>query len=452
MPLAGLACVCLLSACSTYSNFSVQLREDLRAGNVEAALDRLEDQGGKDPDVLNLMEVGLLYHYGGYYDDSNDAFQLAESKIDDQYTKSISGEALAFLTNDGNLPYSGYPHEQVLIHIYGALNYGFQENWQDALVECRRAGLRLDQLGKLRDAQEGYTDDAFAQWLTGIFFAESGDANAAMVSARRAELAYEEYQRLFNMPIPREFYIDYLTWAKQFGFDNEAREILVDFAELDEVAVPLGPDEGEIVLIYESGFVNHLEEIALSFPIFESDRNRNDADMAVIMTQRGPRGVYTGNTSVAYWLRVALPKMVPTKHAIRTARLRVGDRVATTSLVEDISAIAQLTFDEGEGARLLKTIARGFAKWKLTEAAGNQSDVAGILANITAVATERADTRSWSTLPDRIHMARMRLPVGTHSVTLECLDSQGNVAETAVFEQVQVLPRSGTVVRHRTYR
>jgi hypothetical protein len=49
-------------------------------------------------------------------------------------------------------------------------------------------------------------------------------------------------------------------------------------------------------------------------------------------------------------------------------------------------------------------------------------------------------------------MARLRLPVGTHRVVVECLDSSGGVAETAVFEEVQVLPRSTTVIQHRSYR
>jgi hypothetical protein len=134
------------------------------------------------------------------------------------------------------------------------------------------------------------------------------------------------------------------------------------------------------------------------------------------------------------------------------ARLRTDGRSQTTELAEDVSAIAQLTFDEGSGKRLLRTIIRALAKWRVTKAAQDQGELSGLLANITSVATERADTRSWSTLPDRIHVAQLRLPAGDHRVVVECLDSTGQVGQTATFETVRVEPGESTILRFRTYR
>ncbi len=440
--------------CSTYSSFSLQLRTDLTNKELQKAIEKVEKKGGDDPDVLNLLERGLLYHYDERYEDSNQAFQLADRKIDDQFTRSISGEALAFLTNDGNLPYSGYPHEQVLMHIYGALNYTFLGNVQDALVECRKVGLRLDQLKNLRENKRGYRDDAFAEWLSGMLFAEDGDGNAAMVSARRARAAYEEYERLFSVPTPAQFLLDHYRWALRFGFSSEAEELLRQNPWIEEAYRPLGEDEGEVVLLYESGFVDHLEERALSFPILSSDSGHNDLELALITTQRGPRGVWVGgsNVHVEYWLRVAMPEMVRTPSTLSRARLRSDGRSAQAQVAEDISAIARLTFGEDQGKRLLKTILRALAKWRLTKAAGEQNEVAGILANITAAATERADTRSWTTLPDRISIARLRLPAGRHRVVVECLDEKGRVGQTATFDEVLVVPGESTILRHRSYR
>ncbi|HKI83020.1 MAG TPA: hypothetical protein VKA63_01690 [Candidatus Krumholzibacteria bacterium] len=443
-----------LGACSTYSSFSNQLRGDLLQDDLPKAVQATEKKGGDDPDVLNLLQRGLLYHYAERYEESNQAFQLADTKIEDQFTKSISGQALAFLTNDATLPYSGYPHEQVLMHVYGALNYLFEGNHQDALVECRRAGLRLDQLALIREDNQGYTDDAFTEWLSGMIFAEDRDGNATLVAARRGRSAYEEYQKLFGTPMPKAFILDYLEWARRFGFSDEANEILNAHPELGDEVEPLGPDEGRIVLIYESGFVNHLEEDAAFFPILESDEDKNDAEMATVLTRRGRRRVWVkkNNVKVAYWLRVALPAMVSTPPVFTHARLVTEGHSQTTELAEDVSAIAQLTFDEGAGKRLLRTILRALAKWRVTKTAQDKGELSGFLANLTSVATERADTRSWSTLPDRIHVAQLRVPAGDHRVVVECLDSTGRVGRTATFDEVRVEPGESTILRFRTYR
>ncbi len=43
----------------------------------------------------------------------------------------------------------------------------------------------------------------------------------------------------------------------------------------------------------------------------------------------------------------------------------------------------------------------------------------GLAVNLTAVLTERADTRSWFTLPGEIHLARLSLPPGEYNVKIE---------------------------------
>jgi hypothetical protein len=46
-------------------------------------------------------------------------------------------------------------------------------------------------------------------------------------------------------------------------------------------------------------------------------------------------------------------------------------------------------------------------------------------------ATEAADTRSWSLLPDRIQVLRVELPVGSHQVALEAVGPYGAGAPEA---------------------
>lgn len=455
-PALALLATLALAGCSTYATGAREVRLKVATGDLPTALDMLEKRGGSDPDVLNLLERGLLLHETAQYDSSNVLLQRAEQKIEDLYTKSVSQGIAAFLTNDGNLPYSGYPHEQVLLHVYGALNYMAMDRLDDALVECRRVANRLQVLEGVRAEKKGYTDDAFVQWLSGMLYAEDADGNAALVSARRAQSAYADYQTAWGVAAPPLLFADHVRWANRFGFADEAKAVAESLGVKADDVIPLAKDEGEVLLVYQSGFVDHLEEQQISFPILKTDSKVHSYDdgWATTVVGRGHRGALLigDDVELDYWLVVAMPYLVPTPHELVDARLRVGERSVDAELAEDVSAIARLTFEEGQGKRLIKTILRAIAKYALTKQADKKGEVAGFLANVLAGATERADTRSWTLLPDRIHVARMRLPAGVHTVDVDLLDIAGQVRETATFERVEVRPSELTVVTHRTYR
>jgi len=66
-------------------------------------------------------------------------------------------------------------------------------------------------------------------------------------------------------------------------------------------------------------------------------------------------------------------------------------------------------------------------KTKASKEADRRNDALGLLVNLANAITDRADTRSWSTLPNRICLARLPLPVGKHRVEIDLLDRLGNV-------------------------
>lgn len=448
----------VLAGCSTYANQSMRIRAHADEGDLAGALAEVRKEAGDDPDVLALLQEGLLAYYTSDYPASEAAFGVAAEKIDEQFTKSISNEALAFLSNDQSRPYDGYPGEQALLHVYAALAYLADGHRNAALVEARAASSQLEQLEKVRQERKAYTRDAFAEWIAAMLYAEDDDANACLVSCRRALSAYEESSEAWGQPIPESFLDDYCRWADRFGFGEERRELEEKYGERGPAADPLRRDEGEVVLIYESGWVDHLLEQRVSFPILESDRFDDQDEWATTMAMRGPRGVYVAphGVKVKYWLTVAWPVVASTQSDLVAARLEANDRAAETEPVHDVSAIFRLTFEEGAGRRAVRTIARGLAKYAAVEAIDDKDDtgrqVMSAIANIFAAGTEVADTRSWTMLPDRIHVARLRLPAGTHDLRVEVLDSRGSVARQLQYEAVEVVAGSRTLIHHRTFR
>ena len=54
---------------------------------------------------------------------------------------------------------------------------------------------------------------------------------------------------------------------------------------------------------------------------------------------------------------------------------------------------------KNRAAILTTAVARAVVKYQMVQEAQEQSELAGILANILTVATEQADVRSWNILP-----------------------------------------------------
>ena len=460
--LVGIAILLALTGCSTYAERSARIREAFAQGDLGRALEMIE-AGEEEADVLALLQRGLLRFEAGDYPGSARDFDRADQRIEELYTKSLSKEALAFLTNDATLDYTGYPAEQVLLHTYASLARLADGDRDGALVEARRASHRLQVLEELRADAEAYHDDPFAEWLTAMLYADDGDANACLVAARRAHAAFEDAAEHFGVTVPGAFVRDYVVWARRFGFDEEAASLARDYGALAADARAPLPDEGEVVLVYESGFVDHLEEVRLDFPIYTTDDTRDRERLARRIRVRGPRGHFVPppKVEIAYWLSVAVPVLARDESRLVSARLLAADLAAHTEVVEDVSAIFRLTFEEGSGTRLLRTLVRALAKYATVQAVKNEreekgekkkNEVAGFLANLVASATERADTRSWTTLPDRIHLARLRLPAGRHDLRVEVLDRRGQVAQTVDFEGVVVRRGQRTLVHHRSVR
>lgn len=455
--LALAAALGLTSGCSTYANQSTRIRAHADQGDLAGALAEVREKSGDEPDVLALLQEGLLAYYTGEYPASTQAFGLAAEKIDDQFTKSLSKEALAFLSNDQSRPYDGYPGEQALLHVYAALAYLANGDRQGALVEARAASTQLEQLEDLRENREAYSRDAFAEWIAAMLYAEDDDANACLVSCRRALTAYEEARDVWGQPVPESFLDDYARWADRFGFTQERAELVERFGDRGPAGARLAPGEGEVVLLFESGWVDHLVQQRLDFPILETDNYSSQDEWGTAIALRGPRGVYVvpHDTRVKYWLSVAWPVRASTESRLLQARLVAGDAEDYTEPVHDVSAIFALTFDEGLGARTLRTIIRGLAKYTAVQAIDDGEDggrrAMGMIANIFASATEVADTRSWTMLPDQMHIARLRVPAGVQDIVVEVLDPRGRVAERLDFEAVRVVDGSRTLLHHRSF-
>ena len=113
----------------------------------------------KDSILWNL-EMGMLKHYNGAYEESNMYFSDAEIAIEQAFTKSVSRGIYAFLGNDNQLKYNGEPYEEFYLHTFKALNYIHLNKIDASLIEIRKWSYKIDQLNiKLRGLADTYASN-----------------------------------------------------------------------------------------------------------------------------------------------------------------------------------------------------------------------------------------------------------------------------------------------------
>lgn len=177
-----------------FENVDLKLSE----GNFNSALEIIE----KDEDsiyssydeVLKFLDYGVLSHYDGKFDSSNDYFTKAENLIDKYMAVSVSQIFTGFAFNDTFKDYAGDDYENIYTNIFMALNYVQLHKYDEAMVEVRRFDNKIKELKRLYekeveayDRDEGnkgvqvpkisvkFSDSALARYLSMLLYRNDGD-------------------------------------------------------------------------------------------------------------------------------------------------------------------------------------------------------------------------------------------------------------------------------------
>lgn len=441
----------LLGCAAGYSGYMGAPLKIMAKRDYEGALAKLEKPDGKTNRLLYYFEKGLLLHYQGEYAESNQIFAKAERLIDQLYTKSMSREIAALVTNDAIRPYSGEEFERAFIHYYQALNYQYLGQPQEALVECRKANLRLEDFAARAEYKLNYKNDAFIQYMTGLFYEAEGELNDAYISYKDADKGYRAYAEEFGMKPPKMLGSDLARLAFKLGYQAEAADHSQRYGLRSTDWAP--SENGSVVVFVEHGFIARKHQQEIDLPILENDSTSDvwvASERAVYRHRHQPH--VHRRAKVKYWLRVALPEYRPQPSRVRQVRLRGGGRQAEGALAENLDAIALENFREKEDSILLRTVARALAKYLVTKKAEDESEILGFLVNLFGAATEAADTRSWLALPAQIRIARFSLPPGTVDLELEFLNDRGTILEMKEFPAVEVQEGKPVFLSYRSFQ
>jgi hypothetical protein len=407
---AAAVCLAALAGCATFSDTTRSTERSLAQQQPKLALVEYEKLTPSSSDrVLYLMNKGMLLRMAGDYEQSTRALEEAKTLIDDLRAVSLREQALSIAVNDASKSFIGEDFEQVMVHAYLALNYLERQQLEAARVEA----LQIDVL--LRQMAEGasdnpYVEDAFARYLTGIVYEDQREWSDAMIAYRKAYETYKEQLARFGVALPETLKHDLIRLADRMQLTEEAARYRKAFGITVTPSAAALLDRGEIILTVHTGLAPLKRENAAIVP----------------------------NPSTRRVLKLALPQYRPRAKLFAYARMSVDEQSATTSRVVSVDAIAMRSLESRMPAITARALARMIVKDQLAKEAGNrggsQGGLVGLAVNIAGVVSERADTRSWFTLPGEIHLARLSLPPGNYRGRIELYGSGGGVLQSSEFQ------------------
>jgi len=439
--------IALISSCATYKTKTAAVETNVFNGDFKTAINSIDHNPFllKDRNkLLYLMEKAKVAHLNGNYEQSNAIFEEAYILIDDKIKTSVGQTIAGKLTNPMAEPYKGEDFEKVTIHYYKAINYFKMGKPNEALVEAKRINIKLNALNdKYKNNKNKYGADAFSQILLGIIYESVGDLNNAFIAYRNAsELYMKNDNKYFGVSMPDQLKQDLLRTSAQLGFKDELQAYQKQFGVLTVLplssskqksigANPVKNDTatarpiGEAIVFWENGLGPVKDQIKItasgvSGAFVGTYGDTSDPDENIIIPI--PAGINIGINALA------IPKYTKRDSFYKKASIMVNGKECFLELSQDFYPIAKQCLKDRMQREVIDMAVRFGAKkatgkglsFLATQFLGNDAgQITSLATDITNVATEKADTRNWQTLPATISYVRIPLKQGNNDFIIK---------------------------------
>jgi len=459
------------------------LRRSLASGSFDSAAALVAPNGAlaPDDDLLASLYRGSTLYYAGHYGTAGYALDAAAVLADDRFTKSISKNLLALISNDGALPYEPSQTERLMMNYYGMLDYLRRGDPMGGAVEARRISALLESFDTRKDSVDIRTR-ALLNYLAGATFEAAGETTDADVSYRVARALVGDSALPF--PLTGEARRQAIAAAARMAAarsPSDAGASQRTPPKKKGAKAPVVPSvaTGEVVVVIEHGFIAHRVPRMLLVPVTQSEFDKFGGDPAGTIAAAASISLRTaaflalqpdqfmwrdsdddGNSftvrdssastaSIAYLMPVAWSTLRRPYHPPWSATL-VVDSVATKTfgVSADLCNAVANDFRRQRGAVLARGIARAGIKLALAKAAEKNAEdkhgeFAGAMAkfgmNALNIATERPDLRQWRLLPGELSVVRMILPAGTHELAIDYATRPGEAPRRIVIGPTEIV-------------
>lgn len=431
----------LASACAGHAAQTAKARNALDAGQPKQALEALNEKldvkraedvpnNIQNDKILFVLDRSMVLMQLGRYDLSSRDLELGDKQLMVlDFSHSTKDDLGKYLFSDDTGPYRAPAYEKLLVNTMNMMNYLARGDLQGARIEARRMSVLTEYFKNSGEDTKAFL--APGSYLAGFIFEKSGQADEALRYYDEA-LAHSRFSNLgqavarltergsFRSPRLEEV-VDKGTRTAGSDADDQTGEILVVVnygrvpAKIAE-RVPIG-----LALTYASG--------ALS-PYDVNRANRLAAQGLVTWVNFPRLGRPTG-----HWA---------------TPHVSIDGQSQDPEPALSVDHAAFKAWEEVQGTVVASAITRMLARVVAGQAVSHAKDgIVGLLLSLgtqaTLTAIDTPDTRSWSTLPARIAIARLQVKAGTHLVDV-------NVHGDRLQQKVTVKPGGWAAVVHTVLR
>lgn len=420
-----LCCLLLCVGCASYSDKVREARTALDAGRPRDALANFNSRLGVEtekelPDdvqgekVLYVLERSVVLQSLGEYNLSSRDLEVADKQVEVlDFTHSTLDDISKFMFSDDSGPYQSPAYEKLMINTLNMINYLVRGDLNGARVEARRLAV-MQQF--INESDPKHADvGALGSYLAGFTFEKSKEPGEALRFYDEA-LQHGEYQSLVK-PVAQLAKADAYRTEKITAALAEAAQNHGDDTELPA-------DSGEILVVLGYGRVPaKIAEripIGLALTLASSDLSPASRSRANELAAQG----------LVTWINFpTLPKPGP---VMSVPSILIDQRPAAPDSAVPVDQLAVDAWRETKGKMIASAITRmitrvvagqvaGAATGEATKksgAGGAFGFLASLATQVAMTATDTPDTRSWSTLPARLTVARIRVPAGQHVIDL----------------------------------
>ncbi|MBP0597014.1 hypothetical protein J8I26_02800 [Herbaspirillum sp. LeCh32-8] len=410
----------LLTGCATqgYDHKAAGTVGAMQAGNAEMALQALEQQNpDKDKDLLYFMEKGELLRMKGSYEASKESWLAADEKVRgwEEQAKTdpskLLGDVGSFLINDTTRRYDGRDYEKTFINLRLALDHLAIGDWDSARTEIKKMHEREAIIAEFRSKElDAAKSSAESKGLKTTSFKELNGYPVETLSDPQVQALKNSYESAVANYLAGFVYEGLGEPSLAAAGYRKAIEMRPGEAVLEDGLKGLdgrvrarSPKLVDTLIVIESGSAPAITSMTLPIllPI------PSTSGLSIIATPISWPVIRAADTS-------AVPGSItidgkPTPVALLTS----VDQMARKALSDEMPGIIARSS--------VRAITRGVAQKAIDNNAGSLGAFGSLLslaAKVGSVAIEVADERTWRTLPNFFSVARVKLPVGAHTIIL----------------------------------
>ena len=404
-----------LVGCGGHEARTLKMRTALDMGNAKAAIAAVDEELDVDSpkklpadikgdNAILVLDRASIQQGLSEFPLSQRDFEAADKAIDMLDLAHNAGDSIGeYVFSGSSGRYQAPPYEKLMINTLNMLNYLERRDLGGAKVEARRLAVMQkyyrDRLERPENPVLG-----LGSMLAGFAYEQSGETEEALRYYDDA-LAFTGFRTLGES-------------VRRLAARGQYRSPRITALLTEGSKDPASDDTGEVLFVVGHGRVPHKVAnrlpIGLVLTLFASSLSPNDREAANRLAAQG----------LVTW--VNFPSLAPGRGKYETPSCTLDGSAVTLDEAVDVDAAVREEWKSIEGKIIVSAITRLIARFAVgqgIQAAAGKDSVVGLVASLGAQATltvlDEPDTRSWETLPARVAVARVRLPVGQHRVTLD---------------------------------